>query len=49
MMRGTLPYSDKNELAAGKLGGYTKYKGELIPIYEAAMCYKKEKWIRLFW
>lgn len=44
MMRGTFAnIRIKNELAAGKLGGYTKYKGELMPIYEAAMCYKKEK------
>ena len=44
MMRGTFAnIRIKNELAAGKLGGYTKYKGELMPIYEAAMCYKKDK------
>ena len=44
MMRGTFAnIRIKNELAAGKLGGYTQYKGELMPIYEAAMCYKKEK------
>ncbi|MGT2948705.1 aconitate hydratase AcnA [Streptococcus devriesei] len=43
MMRGTFAnIRIKNELADGKLGGYTKYKGELLPIYEAAMNYQKE-------
>lgn len=43
MMRGTFAnIRIKNELADGKIGGYTKYKGELLPIYEAAMNYQKE-------
>ncbi|KXT76694.1 aconitate hydratase AcnA [Streptococcus sp. DD12] len=42
MMRGTFAnIRIKNELADGKIGGYTKYKGEILPIYDAAMAYKK--------
>lgn len=42
MMRGTFAnIRIKNELADGKIGGYTKYEGEILPIYEAAMNYKK--------
>ena len=44
MMRGTFAnIRIKNELADGKIGGYTDYKGELLSIYEAAMRYKKEQ------
>ncbi|MGT2911291.1 aconitate hydratase AcnA [Streptococcus cameli] len=43
MMRGTFAnIRIKNELAAGKIGGYTDYKGEIVPIYDAAMDYKKD-------
>ena len=31
----------KNELAEGKIGGYTKYEGDILPIYDAAMKYKE--------
>ena len=42
MMRGTFAnIRIKNELAEGKIGGYTKYDGEIIPIYDAAMKYKE--------
>ena len=42
MMRGTFAnIRIKNELADGKIGGYTKYDGEIIPIYDAAMKYKE--------
>ena len=42
MMRGTFAnIRIKNELAGGKIGGYTKYDGEIIPIYDAAMKYKE--------
>lgn len=41
-MRGTFAnIRIKNELADGKIGGYTKYEGEILPIYEAAINYKK--------
>mgnify|MGYP003356918302 FL=1 len=44
MMRGTFAnIRIKNELADGKIGGYTNYKGELMSIYEAAMRYKVDK------
>ena len=44
MMRGTFAnIRIKNELADGKIGGYTNYKGELMSIYEAAMRYKDDK------
>lgn len=44
MMRGTFAnIRIKNELADGKIGGYTDYKGELLSIYEAAMRYKEEQ------
>ena len=44
MMRGTFAnIRIKNELADGKIGGYTNYKGELMSIYEAAMRYKADK------
>ncbi|MGT2924432.1 aconitate hydratase AcnA [Streptococcus caviae] len=43
MMRGTFAnIRIKNELADGKIGGYTKYKDTILPVYEAAMNYKKE-------
>ena len=43
-MRGTFAnIRIKNELADGKIGGYTDYKGELLSIYEAAMRYKEEQ------
>ena len=43
-MRGTFAnIRIKNELADGKIGGYTNYKGELMSIYEAAMRYKDDK------
>lgn len=42
MMRGTFAnIRIKNELAGGKIGGYTPYQGDLVPIYEAAMAYKE--------
>lgn len=42
MMRGTFAnIRIKNDLADGKIGGYTKYKDQLLPIYEAAMRYKE--------
>ncbi|MBM7643145.1 aconitate hydratase AcnA [Streptococcus loxodontisalivarius] len=41
MMRGTFAnIRIKNELAAGKIGGYTDYDGEIISIYDAAMGYR---------
>ena len=44
MMRGTFAnIRIKNELADGKIGGYTDYRGELLSIYEAAMRYKEEQ------
>lgn len=44
MMRGTFAnIRIKNELADGKIGGYTDYKGELLSIYEAAMRYKEDQ------
>ena len=43
-MRGTFAnIRIKNELADGKIGGYTDYKGELLSIYEAAMRYKEDQ------
>lgn len=43
MMRGTFAnIRIKNELADGKIGGYTKYKGNLTSIYDAAMSYKAD-------
>ena len=43
MMRGTFAnIRINNQLADGKIGGYTKYKGEILPIYDAAMNYKAE-------
>ncbi|RRD32579.1 aconitate hydratase AcnA [Streptococcus minor] len=43
MMRGTFAnIRINNQLAAGKIGGYTHYKGEIMPIYDAAMRYKDE-------
>lgn len=42
MMRGTFAnIRIKNELANGKIGGWTCYNGEIIPIYDAAMNYQK--------
>lgn len=44
MMRGTFAnIRIKNELADGKIGGYTDYKGELLSIYDAAMRYKEDQ------
>lgn len=41
MMRGTFANIRlKNELAGGKVGGYTRYQDEIVPIYDAAMAYK---------
>lgn len=43
MMRGTFAnIRINNDLADGKIGGFTKYKGEIMPIYDAAMNYKKD-------
>lgn len=43
MMRGTFAnIRINNQLADGKIGGYTKYKGEILPIYDAAMNYKAD-------
>ena len=42
MMRGTFAnIRIKNELADGKIGGWTKYQGQVIPIYDAAMNYQQ--------
>lgn len=46
MMRGTFAnVRIKNKMAKGKEGGYTLYipSGEIVPIYEAAMEYQKNK------
>lgn len=44
MMRGTFAnIRIQNQLADGKVGGYTKYKGKLMSIYDAAMQYKKDR------
>lgn len=41
MMRGTFAnIRIKNELADGQIGGWTKYAGQIISIYDAAMQYK---------
>ncbi len=43
MMRGTFAnIRIKNEMADGKEGGYTKYNGEVMPIYDAAMKHKAD-------
>ena len=43
MMRGTFAnIRIKNEMLAGVEGGYTKYNGEQMSIYDAAMKYKKD-------
>lgn len=43
MMRGTFAnIRIKNEMADGKEGGYTKYNGEIMPIYDAAMRHKAD-------
>lgn len=42
MMRGTFAnIRIKNELAGGKVGGYTTYDGKLTTMYDAAMAYKR--------
>lgn len=42
MMRGTFAnIRINNQLAEGKIGGYTRYKGEMVSIYDAAMAYKE--------
>ncbi|MGT2711175.1 aconitate hydratase AcnA [Streptococcus oriscaviae] len=42
MMRGTFAnIRIKNELADGKIGGWSYYKGDILPIYEVAMRYKE--------
>ncbi len=42
MMRGTFAnIRIKNELADGKIGGWTKYDDKILPIYDAAMTYKE--------
>lgn len=43
MMRGTFAnIRIKNQMADGKEGGYTKYDGEVMPIYDAAMRHQAE-------
>lgn len=43
MMRGTFAnIRIQNQLAAGKVGGYTTYEGDVMPIYDAAMHYKAD-------
>lgn len=43
MMRGTFAnIRISNQLANGKLGGYTSYDGEITTIYDAAMAYKEK-------
>ncbi|VAW05214.1 Aconitate hydratase, partial [hydrothermal vent metagenome] len=43
MMRGTFAnIRIRNEMADGKTGGFTKYNGEIMPIYDAAMRYKAD-------
>ena len=43
MMRGTFAnIRIRNELADGAEGGFTKYDGEIMPIYDAAMKYAEE-------
>lgn len=43
MMRGTFAnIRIKNELAQGKIGGWTQKDGEILSIYEAAMAYKAQ-------
>ena len=43
MMRGTFAnIRIKNEMADGKEGGYTKYNGQIMPIYDAAMKHKAD-------
>lgn len=43
MMRGTFANTRiKNEMLGGKEGGFTLYKGEEMPIYDAAMKYKAD-------
>ena len=43
MMRGTFAnIRIKNIMADGKEGGYTKYNGEIMPIYDAAMRHKAD-------
>jgi len=43
MMRGTFAnIRIKNEMADGKEGGLTKYDGEIMPIYDAAMRHKAD-------
>lgn len=43
MMRGTFAnIRIKNELLGGKEGGFTRYKGEEMPIYDACMKYQEE-------
>ncbi|MFC4292596.1 aconitate hydratase AcnA [Sphingorhabdus arenilitoris] len=43
MMRGTFAnIRIKNQMADGKEGGYTKYNGEIMPIYDAAMRHKAD-------
>ncbi len=44
MMRGTFAnIRIQNQLVAGKVGGYTKYKDDVMSIYDAAMNYKADK------
>ncbi len=43
MMRGTFAnIRIKNQMADGKEGGYTKYDGQVMPIYDAAMRHKDD-------
>lgn len=44
MMRGTFANIRlRNQMAEGKVGGYTKKDGEIMTIYDAAVQYQKEK------
>lgn len=43
MVRGTFANNRiRNQLCEGTEGGFTRYKGEVVPIYDAAMGYKEE-------
>lgn len=43
MMRGTFAnIRIRNEMVEGVEGGFTKYKGEVMPVYDAAMKYQEE-------
>lgn len=43
MMRGTFAnIRIRNQLVGDKVGGYTQYEGDILPIYDAAMKYKEK-------